>query len=344
MGQYWNLINIDHREAMGNMGKLGEFFWYASRLVDRLMPLRLSEKYESDIGSLEEIKRKAVTGLVDRDFQIHNLTVLPKNRDSSTSALLTLPIELLLLIIEDLGKDYLNLLCFSMTCTLLWELSGKARYDSLSSELDRHRWAGCRIILLGDYAGTLPPSMLSAQDIEELGLGDSQNQEIGSALYEAARDFDEPSLNQVSPLFANEKVRANMKLRKELERDAYTLHFGHWICFTWENFILPKPEGDRWMVRNLSKRQYMTKSSKRYLTQMIYCLIGRSDDPSVSMPGGDWLIRGPWAGDRIDITLVSIHEEEHGNEKDQWKDITDGVMQKLRDVSDEEDREDEFSD
>ncbi|KAJ3753309.1 hypothetical protein EV360DRAFT_74609 [Lentinula raphanica] len=157
MGQYWNLINIDHREAMGNMGKLGEFFWYASRLVDRLMPLRLSEKYESEVGSLEEIKRKAVTG------------------DSSTSALLTLPIELLLLIIEDLGKDYLNLLCFSMTCTLLWELSGKARYDSLSSELDRHRWAGSRIILLGDYAGTLPPSMLSAQDIEELGLGDSQN-------------------------------------------------------------------------------------------------------------------------------------------------------------------------
>ncbi|KAJ3738173.1 hypothetical protein EV360DRAFT_90740 [Lentinula raphanica] len=83
---------------------------------------------------------------------------------------------------------------------------------------------------------------------------------------------------------------------------------------------------------------------KRHLTQMIYCVIGRSDDPSVSMLGGDWLIRGPWAGDRIDITLVSIHEQEHGNEKEQWKDITDGVMQKLREVSDEEDREDEFSD
>ncbi|KAJ3753310.1 hypothetical protein EV360DRAFT_87907 [Lentinula raphanica] len=334
MGQYWNVINIDHREAMGVMGKLGEFFWDPSPLVDRLMPLRLSKEYESDIVNFKKTKRKAIPGLVD--FRVHNLMLLPEHRASSTSALLTLPIELLLLIIEDLADDYLNLLCFSMTCTLLWNLSSKARYSSLSSELNQHRWAGCRIILLGDYAWTLPPSMLSAQDIEDLEL-DTQNQDIGQALYEAAEDFDsEPFLNQVSPLFANERVEANKKLRKELKRGARTSRFRHWICFTWENFILPKPEGDRWMVRNLSKREYMTRSNKRHLTQMIYCVIGRSDDPTVSMAGGEWLIRGPWAGDRIDITLVSIHEEEHGNEKDQWKDITADVMQKLREIEDKE--------
>ncbi|KAJ3773941.1 hypothetical protein FB446DRAFT_505305 [Lentinula raphanica] len=322
MGQYWRLINIDKREATSDMGKLQEFFYDQGHIVDYLIPLVLPSKYRSDLISLEDSIQK---------FARKN-----PSTSASTAILLTLPVELLLLIVDELSDDYLPLLCFSLTCTFLWDITGQARYHSLSSSLNKLSWAGDRIILLGDWARLLPSSMLSDEEVEELKLDDSPSDTLAEALIDAARGFPEPpNMNSIGPLY-DRRVQTNPDFEIELwdilDHDS---RFRPWIWLHWRDFKVRKPEGDRWMVRNLSKREYVTKASSRDLTQMIYCLIGYSDDGDSAPRGSEWLVHGVWAGDRIDITLVSVHQQEHGNELD-WKDVTVGVKQQLREVVEED--------
>ncbi|KAJ3762670.1 hypothetical protein EV360DRAFT_66846 [Lentinula raphanica] len=253
-----------------------------------------------------------------------------------------LPIELVLRIVEHLRDDYLPLLCLSLTCTFFWDITGQARYHSLTSAVNKHSWAGDRIILVGDSARSLPPSILSDNDVEELRLN-GRSDTLAEALYDAARDFKKPSQltepTQVGPLY-DARVKAQPRLRKTLwEFYRRDIRFRRWIFFHSPDFKLRSEQnpGARWMVRNLSKREYVTKASSRDLASLIYYLIGRSDD-GTSWPGDGWLTRGPWAGDRIDLTFVSIHREEHGNESD-WTNVTARVKQELRRVTDSEDHE-----
>ncbi|KAJ3712237.1 hypothetical protein C8R42DRAFT_323191 [Lentinula raphanica] len=317
MGQYWRLINIDKREASGHLGKLLEFFYHSDHVVGYLVPLILPSEYKTDTISL------------DKSIQLKELA--QKNPSTSTSAaiLLTLPVELLLLIAEDLHDDYLSLLCFSLTCSFLWEITGQTRYHSLSFTLNnKHTWAGERIILLGDWSKYLPSSMLSDKEAEELEL-DSQSDTPAEALSAAACDFQRPpNIEDSVPMF-DKRVRKNIKLKKELTELRNDPRFGHWIWFSLSDFELRRHEGDRWMVRNFSKREYVTKAHSRNLSQMIYCLIGYSVDDWPTPKGSEWLTDGPWAGDRIDLTVASIHRQEYGNELD-WKDVTAGVKQELR--------------
>lgn len=46
------------------------------------------------------------------------------------------------------------------------------------------------------------------------------------------------------------------------------------------------------------------------------------------MPGGEDLINGKWAGHRIDITLASVHKQEHEDDSN-WKDITPHIKEFL---------------
>ncbi|KAJ3773938.1 hypothetical protein FB446DRAFT_702705 [Lentinula raphanica] len=310
MEQGWRLINIDRKEASG-LGKLRDFFFYSdydSNVVDYLTPLVLYSNYKSDMISLEEsFQRFAQTN---------------RNMASTGILLARLPIELVLLIVEHLRDDYLSLLCLSLTCTFFWDITGQARYHSLTSAVNEHSWAGDRIILLGDLARSLPPSMLLDNDVDELRLN-GRSDTLAEALYDAARDFPEPSrMKRTGPLY-DTRVIAQPQLHETLWKlQQRYFHLRHWIWFHSPDFKLRSKQnpGARWMVRNLSKREYVTKASSRDLVSLIYYLIRHSDD-GTPWPGDGWLTRGPWAGDRIDLTFVSIHQQEYGNESD-WKDVT----------------------
>ncbi|KAJ3763017.1 hypothetical protein EV360DRAFT_78796 [Lentinula raphanica] len=317
MGQYWQIISIDNKETLGHLGKLGEVFWSpSSTVISYIRAPVVPSRYKPITRSLEE--KPEVQSLASKWSQ---------SVTTPTAPLLALPVELLMIIIEDLGKDYLDLLCFALSCTLLWEITGQTRCDSLCSQLRKESWAGSRIILLGDNAGTLPKSMLTDEELEELGLTQSRPKHRGSELYFGAMDrFRVPSRKDL--ILGDERVRSNSKLLDELRLARRNERFNRWIEIKRSDFTVSRQNGDRWMIRNLSKREYVTLLRARNLTQVLYTLIGRSNDPAVYMCGGSWLIKGSWAGDRIDLTVVSVHNQEYSDEAE-WKDITGRVIERL---------------
>ncbi|KAJ3993456.1 hypothetical protein F5050DRAFT_1846208 [Lentinula boryana] len=322
MIQYWNVISIDNREATGYLGRLGDFFWRSNRVINEMMAPVIPSTYTSNTTFFEERLQKI------------NL----KTDTAGTTIDVALPLELLLAIADEL-EEYLDLLCFSLTCTTMWENTARLRYRSLYSKLRRHSWARTRIILLGDCARTLPEGVLSEEDKKELAL-EGNSDMLGNAFCAAAENFTQLEWKTISA-HNDKRAQANIRLLEELSRFHSDERINRWIWFDRKDFRLGRPEGDRWMVRNLSKREYVIKSRSRNLTQVLFCLIGRSDDPSVSMSGGEWLINGTWAGDRIDVTLVSIHEQEHGDDP-KWKDITADVKLKVMTLADEDGHDVEF--
>ncbi|KAJ3712758.1 hypothetical protein DFJ43DRAFT_1228288 [Lentinula guzmanii] len=336
MGQYWKIRNIDYEETTGDLGKLGEFFWYGdddviSLLITPVIPPHFKSKPVLSKTSVSEVKDDS--------------TISPPT-------LLTLPVELLVVIAEELMDDYLNLICFSLTCVSMWELTHPVRYRVLESELRYKSWAGCRIILLGDYAQNLPKGILTAEEIGQLTMKNEDDKDsdedeedldkkmdktLGRRLYKA--DFRRVSLHLNISVLEDRRLWGRSSLYKELSK--FDRRFRPWLSFDWNRFLPREAEGDSWMVRNFSKREFVAMSSSHHLAQVVFSLIGCSDDPSISMIDGDWLIEGPWAGNRIDITLASLHEQEHRDETD-WKDITAEVKQRLEALAIAESRNFEF--
>ncbi|KAJ3913693.1 hypothetical protein F5877DRAFT_51888 [Lentinula edodes] len=312
MGQYWTIMSIDNSEATGHLGKLGEFFWMPDNsLVSCLTTPVIPSSY----------KTAAIASFGGKSQNL--------KKNYPPSILLSLPHELLLVIAEELSEDYLDLICFSVTCIDAWELTGQCRYQSLSQKIKSKSWAGSRIILLGDYAGALPKGLLTDAEKKELRLDGYADHEFGSLLY-AHPAFRMPSYKILNDFYYDE-IAQDDDLFHELQYFAHREPFSRWIMLP-GNFKLTRSSSkDRWMIRNLTKQEYAI-TRRRSLTQIVYSLIGCSDDPSVSMQGErcSVLINGPWAGDRIDITLVSIHRKEHTpEEQSSWKDITISVKELL---------------
>ncbi|KAF8823600.1 hypothetical protein HHX47_DHR9000326 [Lentinula edodes] len=321
MGQYWRIMNIDNEESTGGLGKLGEFFWYSSEIISYLKtPPVIPSSFLTSSGIFEEKSQK--------------------RKEDPTSIILSLPNELLLAIAEELLEEYLDLICFSLTCSCIWDVTEQVRYRSLYSRLKTRSWAGGRIILLGDYAGALPKGLLTDAEKKQSELQGHDDDDLGALLYYYADEkFERPRPANI-PLLTDKRIQANRILHKELLGYSQREPFSPWI-WLWGDFTPSRSPQDRWIVRNLTKQEYVIKTRSRNLTQVLYCLIGCSDDPSVSMRGGELLIHGAWAGDRIDITLVSFHKREHEDESG-WTDITAGVKKTLEELAAREMREFEF--
>ncbi|KAJ3729743.1 hypothetical protein EV361DRAFT_868916 [Lentinula raphanica] len=322
MAEEWQLVSVDNRASSGHLGKLKKFFWNPSRAVSFLKAVVVPSTYKLDTrtpGDQAKAQRAAL-------------------ESQSSALLLTLPIELLLIIAEDLGKDYLHLLCFSLTCTFLWEITGHARYHSLCSELKKESWSGSRIILIGDRAKGLPKSMLTHEDKQELGLP-RQRKDIrfnvaGRAFYRVAQDsFRNFSHIPNDLILGDRRVRTNSKLRGELLNANRNEQCMRWISINRDNCVLKRQDGDFWMLRNLSQREYVllphSRVSKVSVTQVLYSLVGESEYSYCSYSDGD---EGKWAGDRIDLTVLSIHQQEHGNDA-KWMDITFYIIQQLEELA-----------
>ncbi|KAJ4487918.1 hypothetical protein J3R30DRAFT_865886 [Lentinula aciculospora] len=326
MGQYWIIINIDKRETTGHLGKLAECFWYSTSVVKYLKTPIVPSCYQPNASISEEKLMKFKGG--------HNLAAV----------LLTLPTELLAAIAEELLEEYFDLICLSLTCSTMWEVTGRTRYRSLCSLLKRRSWAGDRVMLIGDYTNTLPKGVFTAQDRKYLALSTRSRYEQDLYEHACAKYQNPKTKSQCLSLLKDERVQNNSALRRDLMQFAYKKPFSRWILLEEEftpviqNSKTGSPE-DHWMVRSLDRQEYVTNFSARNLAQVLYCLIGCSDDPSGCVAGGDALIEGAWAGDRIDITLASTHKQEYGEALD-WKDITVNIKTLLEEIATEEERED----
>ncbi|KAE9402987.1 hypothetical protein BT96DRAFT_1017232 [Gymnopus androsaceus JB14] len=309
MGQSFYLISIDNLQISLGGAKFGEFFWEEDDdIILRLIAPVIPPSYlESD-------------GLTQRSTW------------AESAPLLNLPPELLLLVAEHL--TYADVISLSLICPTMWTATSHIRYLSLSTKLQHQSWAGSRLICLGDYAEDLPTGFITSSDLEQMDeiLGyptiseDSDDGPRELALfyrfYQSYCSRPERYLTICGP---TERRRSFLDF-------FYTPYIprrvSDWVSLEERCFVpKPKPE-DCWMLRNLSKKEFVIKAKHEGrwhgLIQALYTLITWSNDPSISMACEDEvseaIIRGPWAGDRIDVTLKSIHDSEQ--EGQCWKNIT----------------------
>ena len=168
-------------------------------------------------------------------------------------------------------------------------------------------WAGDRIICLGDYHEDLPAGMLSTSEQEELDQAD-EGEEM--KLYEFASEHYQ-NVNGTSA------------------------------------FNRPQLSGGQWILRNLSKYEYVreeaikvaggkgmsdNRSSKEVgLGQVVLSRICWSTDDSCAMSYYDEDIhRGVWAGDRFDITTIDQIGVKDGEK--QWTDVSDEVAKEMTEI------------
>ncbi|KAF8650983.1 hypothetical protein AX16_004998 [Volvariella volvacea WC 439] len=90
------------------------------------------------------------------------------------------------------------------------------------------------------------------------------------------------------------------------------------------------PEGEEWVMRNLTKKQYVRESKLRELEgdvgfdQVLYLWTLCSSDPSISM-ASELDVEGIWTGDRIDIDTIESVEEG-------WEDLSYRAVRELEQI------------
>ncbi|KAF9066092.1 hypothetical protein BDP27DRAFT_1424231 [Rhodocollybia butyracea] len=326
MGQLWTLVNVDKTKTLGgSWGKLGEFFWSPSKeVLDRLStPV-------NQYGWAPKLKSK------DK-----------RSPAAQTATLLTkLPVELLQAIAKELIDDFIDLMSFSLTCATMWEVAEGVRSLYIRIKLQHKSWKGTRILFLGHYARSLPQRLLTEEDKEKL-TEMIEIQKFKSYCNEASDDVSvnsntsESSVSLLKDALEKECLNPGVATNRldlfdimsyDLPKAyrQYCLELWRFSCGrTVLSLLLTTPK-DRWILRNLTKKEFVIKSegsTSSGLTQALFSLICWSDDSSISMAcdesDAERMIRGPWAGDRIDLTVYSLHE--HKNNPD-WKDITNEVL------------------
>ncbi|KAF9075690.1 hypothetical protein BDP27DRAFT_1358335 [Rhodocollybia butyracea] len=282
---------------------------------------------------------------------------------TQTATLLTkLPIELLLEIAKELKGDFLDLLCFGMTCVKIWEVTENIRFQYLRFILQKRIWAGSRIICLGEYARDLPQGLLSEEDMEKLKekLKEKpriQNRrrrvaELGDVTEDDSEIEDEMKKEDIADVTLLRLVTSDSSRLRTWELVDAGPVARAWLSLDLSTFTLRRAPStspsDCWMLRNLTKKEFVIKSqggTTDGLLQVLLSLISWSNDSSLSTrfdeTDAEKLIRGPWAGDRIEATLHSLHE--HGENPD-WKNITDEVLKFVERLAEKDLDEDSFLD
>lgn len=260
-------------------------------------------------------------------------------QSSEDSYLASLPLELINIIFSlvEQGED---LICLGLTCQYFWALL-RDRVKEIVAK-DMAPWAGSSLIFLGDYADDLPSSLLTPTLQQELDEAtheklercrwdksyDGDPDDCKVNLYQIAEDWKDPAHR---PVFHSASTRLQAS-EKELLSSL---------------FLNPYPEDQAWVLRNLSKREYVTAQSINEVSgitstglvenaiglgEVIASRIQWTSDPSGTVDG----CKGEWAGDRFDITTLdriglglTQHEDTDGRE---WKDVSEKAAKLVDDI------------
>lgn len=175
-------------------------------------------------------------------------------------------------------------------------------------------WAGDRLICIGTGArrDELPPHVFTEEEEENI-------LESGLCLWDyAEREFDnEPE--------GYERMTPDPRM-STIEKRQYQALTRHSEDYAWE-----KDPGQRWVLCNLTKRQYVRQSTVRAQDEafapskagfggFLLSQICWSTDGSVAMQYGD-IINGGWIGDRFEITTMDSMKDDGRR----WEDVSDAI-------------------
>lgn len=292
---------------------------------------------------------------------IHLSTLLPGGSDadagfSSLGNLSKLPRKLLALIL-DAVPDYVDLLCFSLTHNIVFELGYRNLVSRFIASSNAEGWAGDRIVCLSDATAveSLPPSIFTTSEYDTLRAWSDSNVPDGRILtyFQSVAGFHEPEFDAscgVRDICGPESWQRIVGLgaskwpTPERWKLLELLLIQHYMGFCyWQ-----KPETfaeDPWVLCNLSKRIYIRTDAKclpwykprrqtkgagimeqqfiDVLTMKTVCAQDFFSD-HVALRGNF----GEWAGDRFEITTISRLRPGVDGEAE-WEDVTGRVEAEL---------------
>ncbi|KAF9073887.1 hypothetical protein BDP27DRAFT_1360111 [Rhodocollybia butyracea] len=226
-----------------------------------------------------------------------------------TATLLTkLPVEFLQAIAKELIDNFADLMYFSYTCVKVWEVAEDVRFLYLRIGLQRKSWKS-------NYPSGRRNSRVTAGTAD-----DRKKLKEKAEMQKSQSDDDEGSNEEGSD---DDDICRLRLVEYDVIPEAFQWFFLHLLLFT-----CTSSTEDRWMLRNWTKKEFVIKSkglTSDGLLQALFSLISWSNEPTISMAcdksDAERMIHGPWAGDRIDVTLYSLHQ--HKN--DSHHERSDGI-------------------
>ncbi|KAH9857482.1 hypothetical protein C2E23DRAFT_881089 [Lenzites betulinus] len=250
--------------------------------------------------------------------------------------LLSLPDELLTMLLESPDISFSDTICFAVTCKkLLWLSNAKSSLLSIIRDYGSAHWAHCRIACIGEYADPddTPDSIISPpmkEEIRKILKSDSVGQLADHFGGLTALGFERAArcLNG-SDRFSWEFLYSLPEADYRLIRAALLVIF---------------PPRDDWVLINMSKHEYVRagpladlcgnpKDEQPFLTSspidlgtalMTRFCFSTSNDISIAQADKLNLHCGPWAGDRFCIT--TFERMIAPSPEYPWKDVTDEVI------------------
>lgn len=288
MGQYFQIVNIDHQESTHHLGKIGEGMINAPYDEDLCFAIQVHYKptYESFLRNRIEDFRSRVP------------------RKGDLGVLESLPAELIAMMSSYMGL--ISSIAFGVTNSQILALA----YPSISEQMmdfwsDTLLWSHCRIVYIGDYAEDLPDSCLSEE--ERLELAAEFDEADADDLYTIAASFEHNGLGRRS-LAVGDELRGKLPYKE----------YYQYRCL----YNLPTPPKDWGVLVNTTKKQFINASTIGVdLQTMIVPLIIWAGEDTKRFGVNN---QGPWAGDRIAI----ISEEDFATRVAEdgpsvWLDIID---------------------
>ncbi|KAJ7187802.1 hypothetical protein C8R46DRAFT_1052616 [Mycena filopes] len=327
MGQYWKVINLDKGVTFGSWGERG-----ASLLALRDC-LEKSIRGGSKLPDRDAMVKPFKPGEVFREGSKRGPNPSPtlffsKTATQSSALLLnSLPVEIIdaiYLEMEVLG----DVLCFSVTCQMLWAIGRAHIYRHITARAAPYSWAGDRVLCVGDYLENenIPDGLLTLEEqYKLLWVGDDAK---------GSRTLYEYPFEQIT-------LRGPQIWGDSHRRLGY--HGTETIVF-FRLCMLSIPEPPRpptpslVVLRNLSQQQYVRESALLAL-KATYAVSERELARKLAHVGlGEILMtrirlssgpsnRGAWAGDRFD----TVDEEEflRGDIDGAWTDVSGEVLMEL---------------
>ncbi|KAI0719357.1 hypothetical protein C8T65DRAFT_569356 [Cerioporus squamosus] len=307
MGQYWEFFNLSKRQRMDtNGGPKWGFLQYKQGFLVRSITL----PYPSPkLG--RHLKRLSSTPPA-----INN------------RGLLSLPDDVLIVILELPDITFEDLGALAVTCRRLLELSRKMLEDCRN--FSSASWLGCRVVCMGDLAlyEDLPASFLNPEERDTIEAKIEKDEHAcygglelldytGAHMYRGAFTFNYSYLQR----FGSNTVR-----------EAFEAVMG--VAFP--------PERTDWILCNNMKKEYVRASAIAKLSgkpndvqpflprcrlDLGHALLTRicwSNEELVNTPPKMKMHRGAWAGDRFCITTMERVENPQ-----EWKDVSSQVVKDL---------------
>jgi hypothetical protein len=238
--------------------------------------------------------------------------------------------------------EYVDALCLAHTCRYFWVI-GLRRLIHIGSGLVAS-WAGDRLICIGNYAESPPPTVELPSDIlnalnqdHKLGLYDFTRKKFQEIYCQVLPQLDYFELKKTSDTAAHQLDACISAADAFGPKSRVTYELHRWSRYV-STSVLRKDSGRVWVLRNLDTSEYIRLNGITWyvrhgeaidlLSALLYRTAWSTTDHTGSNHRG--LHQGPWVGHRFDVT--PLHRIP-ADERMAWKDITAEVKEELYNIA-----------